>query len=195
MGATIFMVLLAIAFFVALFFILLNIVFIIIWSVIKRHGKHPKKVFIILPVIFLVLSVIVEAVPVSVVVFIHNANNQSAEPVVWAQSGKMIYWGTDENGDETYDNFTLDGVQYILIADLPLSSDNWKIDKPAANIELTTGAADAFMKAIFGGGDDVSTLYPVENDGGFKLYTTGDDVYGPASQQEAIIAYYQNHKY
>ncbi len=193
MGALAFMFLLAVVFFVALFFIILNIILIIIWNVVKRSGKHPKKVFVILPTVFLIISLLVEVLPVGWVSFLHYTNSQAAKQIVRAESGKILYWGTDENGANTIGNFEMDGTKYILIdySLIPFSSDTCKLNKPIANVKYRSTAFEQFMKALLGG-NDTSTLYPIENHSGADLYSIGSNIYCPANQQEFVTAYYNN---
>jgi hypothetical protein len=40
--------------------------------------------------------------------------------------------------------------------------------------------------------DSTSTLYPIFNEKGFKLYTIGSNIYCPENQKDLVLAYYNN---
>lgn len=192
MGALAFFILMFILFFSALFFIVLNLIFIIIWKARKRKERTPKKRYLIIPVIFLIMSIMAELIPVGWVCFLRTGNNAASRDIVKAESGKIVYWGYGENGDAAIDNFKMDGITYIE-AEYSGSTDTWKLGKPVANIryESDEKRLNKFMKFLFGG-DDTSTLYPIINEKGFKLYTIGSSIYCPENQKNLVMSYYND---
>ena len=179
-------------FFLALFFITLNVIFIIIWRVKKRRGKTPKKRYIVIPIIFLIISILVELIPVGWVMMVRSGNERISKNVIIAQSGKVGYWGRKANSDDTFEYFEMDGTTYVHILQTD-SSHTWKLGEPVANIKFKS-SEEVFNKilVLIFGRDDISTLYPVINDEGFELYSTrGGIIYCPENQKNTVSTYYK----
>lgn len=178
-------------FFLALFFIMLNVVFIIIWTIKKRMGKTPKKRYIIIPIIFLIISILVELVPIGWVTVVRSGNKSISKNVIIVQSGKIGYWGLKANSDATNEYFEMDGVTYVHVLDAD-SSHTWKLGKPVANIKYKSSEKtfNQILTLIFGR-NDISTLYQVINVEGFELYSTGGSIiYCPENQKNTVLTYY-----
>lgn len=186
-----FFLIMVVLFFIALFFITLNIIFIIIWKVRRRIGKTPKKRYIVIPIIFLIISILVEVIPVGWVMIVRSGNKSMSKNVVIAQSGKIAYWGLKPNSDATLENFEMDGTTYIHVLDKD-SAHTWKLGKPVANIKFRS-SEEAFNKilTLIFGREDISTLYTVINDQGFELYSIGgSSIYCPENQRDIVLTYY-----
>jgi hypothetical protein len=192
MVALSFFIIMVVLFFSVLFFVTLNLIFIIIWRVKSRKGKTPKKRYIVIPIIFLIIGPLIELIPIGWVGMVRSGNKSSSKDVIIAESDKIVYWGYGANGDETCENFKMDGTTYVEIVYSGLS-DTSKLGKPVANIRFKSDEAvlNKIMKSLFAR-DDTSTLYPVINEKGFKLYTIGNIFYCPENQKDLILAYYKN---
>lgn len=192
MGVLIFFVFMAILFFSAFFFIVLNLIFIIIWKLRKGRGKNPKKSHLIIPTIFLVISFIVELIPIGWIGFLRYANRKESKKVIIAESGKIVYWDTLDNGDANLDRFEMDDINYVS-SKIGASKDTWKLEKPVANIRYKSHeeGLNKVMDFLFAY-DNTSMLYPVINNGGFDLYTTGGSIYCPENEKNFVSAYYKD---
>ena len=62
--ASMFMLLFASMFFIGLFFVIVNIIMIIVWKVRKRRNKNPKKWWFIISTIGLIVSILVTLFPI-----------------------------------------------------------------------------------------------------------------------------------
>ena len=191
MGATFFMLLMAILLCTGLFLAGINIILIIVWNIRKHRGKSPKKRYVVIPTVILVISIAITLIPVGFVCFLRAGNSTISSDIVMAESGEIIHWGHDENGGATISNFDWNGVKYVEIG--YGSSNTWKLGDAIANIryESDDSAFGKFWNKLFAY-DDTSTLYPVSNDGGFDLYTIGSYMYCPVSEREALTAYYDD---
>jgi energy-coupling factor transporter transmembrane protein EcfT len=200
MVGLVFFFIMIVVFFIALSFIVLNVIFIIIWMVKKRKGKIPQKRYIVIPIIFLVISLLIEVIPVGWIGMIRSGNKSASKDVIVAKSGKIVYWGYGANGDDTLNNFTMDGITYVGISYLG-SSDTWELGKSVANIRPKS--ADETLNKIMSSltaHDDTSTLYSVINEKGVKLYTIESTItightitiYCPENQKDLVLKYYKN---
>ena len=189
-----------VVFFIALLFIVLNVIFIIIWSIKKRKGKIPQKRYIVIPIIFLVISLLIEIIPIGWIGMIRSGNENSSKEVIIAKPDKLVYWGYGANGDDTLNNFKMDGINYIGISYLG-SSDTWKLGRPIANIRPKS--ADETLNKIMNSltaRNDISTLYLVANEKEFKLYTIENaisirhtiTIYCPENQKDLVLKYYKD---
>ena len=181
MGAVFFLTLIAILFLVALFFILVSSVLIIVWKTRKRMGRNPKKWWRTLAVVLLVVNVIVLLIPVGYIGFLRVANNAGSDEVVYAESGKVLYWPMGEQGPTT-SWFEMDGKRYERVSgrlsDSSFLHDGWDLlGEPVANIMYDPSHSSAFnnfMWVILSGKtyseQNISTLYPIKNDYGLDLY-------------------------
>jgi uncharacterized BrkB/YihY/UPF0761 family membrane protein len=139
MGTALFFIFLAIIFVVALFFIVLNSIFIIIWNVKKHRGKPVKKRWLVIPVVFLIINGILMLFPVGFVIFLRIANSSARPEIVYAPSGKVLYWIEDEMG--SIPSFELDEVKYVHIQDarsddpFVIKYDETQLEEPIANIK------------------------------------------------------------
>lgn len=189
-----FFILMVILFFGALFFITLNTIFIIIWKIRKHLGKNPKKRYLVIPVILLIISIVVELIPIGWLSTVRSANSSRADEVDWAKSSKIVYWSQDENGDEPIEKFKMNGTTYIEV-DIPSSSDTWKLGEAVANLKYKSNekGLNKFMNILFASENTfTSTLYPVKNRGGFDLYTIGSNIYCPLFQVDKVKTFYDN---
>lgn len=189
MVALAFFLIMVVLFFVALFFIILNVTFIIIWKVKKRKGKNPKKRYIVIPIIFLIISLLVELIPVGWVGLMRAGNKRNFKNVVRAESGEVVYWGELANGD-TADNFEMYGMTYVEVP-YSGSSNTLKLGKPVANIKSKADeeGLNKIVGALFAS-DFTSTLYPVINDKDLEIYTIGGNtIYCPKNEKDLVLAY------
>lgn len=188
MVATAFFFLMVVIFLVAISFIILNLFFIIIWAILKRIGKHPKKRYVVIPTIFLVISLVAALIPLGWVGIVRSGNSSNAKKIVMAKSGKVVYWDESENSS----SFQMDGTTYVE-CEYSCSTDTWKLGQPVANVRYKSDekALNKFMKFVFAG-DFTSTLYPVINEKRFSLYTIGSRLYCPKDQTNLISSYYSD---
>lgn len=186
MVALAFFLIMIVLFFVALFFITLNVIFIIIWRVKKRKGKNPKKRYIIIPVTFLIISILVELIPVGWVGLMRAGNKRNSKHVVIAESGEVVYWEERANGA----TFKMYGMTYVEVP-YSGSSSTLKLGKPVANIKSKSDeeALNKIVSVLFAS-DFTSTLYPVINDKDLEIYTIGGNtIYCPENQKDLVLAY------
>lgn len=187
-----FFLIMVVLFFLALFFITLNLIFIIIWKVRKRIGKTPKKRYIVIPIIFLIISILAELIPVGWVMMVRSGNKSISNKVVIAQSGKVGYWG-HANSDDTIEYFEMDGTTYVHVLDID-SYRTLKLGEPVANIRYKSDESrfNKILVLIFGR-DETSTLYPVINEKGLEIYTIGGSlIYCPKNQSNLVLAYFND---
>ena len=140
----------------------------------------------------MVLGLIVELIPIGSVIGVRTANSYASKSIVKAESGKIVYWGINENGDVSSGRFEMDGTNYVGL-ELGGSTETWKLGKPVANIRYKSSEEgfNKFMSFLYAR-DDTSTLYPIINEKGFKLYTIGSDIFCPENQIELVTAYYKD---
>jgi len=208
MASVFFMIFLAVVFFVAIFFAGAGAVGIVVWNVRKRRGKSPKKRWLVIPSIVLVISVIAALLPVSYIGFLRLANNSNMRPIEYAESGIMLVWPMGAH-ESTTAWFEMDGVKYVslrtVFSSSPffLSIDEDRFGEPVANIRdnpAATNAFNEFMIWLLSGGttaeQSVSTIYPIMNDNGFDLYHVnvfvGINAYCAEGQLDSLKAYYFN---
>jgi hypothetical protein len=215
MGAVFFFIFMALLFFVALFFIILNTIFILIWKARKRRGKTPKKRWLVIPTVFLVVNIIMALIPVGFIGFLRIVNSAYTPEVVYAESGIVLYWPLEENGSTTK-WFEMDGIKYVEFSRRPSDEHFWlnyradRLDAPIANIRYDPSDSTAFndsMYILLSGSthseQDIATVYPVINDNGFALYhvrksspdaidstTLLGGAYCPESELESVRDYY-----
>ena len=213
MGALFAMMFFAIIFFIAMFFVIANVVIIIIWSVRKRRGKNPRKWWFIVPLIFLIFNVVVALIPVGFVGFLRVVNSYADEPVVYSDSGVVIYWPTEEHNLETTAWFEMDGNRYVSSWNCDfdnkfyIDDNDEKRGEPIANLRYDPKNRDAFnnfMWFVLSGktyenqNDSISTLYPVTNENDFDIYYVnggmGTGTYFLESDVNAIREYYSDIK-
>lgn len=187
-----FFLIMVVIFFTALFFITLNVILIIIWKVKKRIGKTPKKRYIVIPIIFLIISILVELIPVGWVMMVRSGNRSISKKVVIAQSGKVGYWGHPYS-DDTIEYFEMDGTTYVHVLDTD-SYRSLKLGEPVANIRYKSQESrfNKILELIFGR-DETSTLYPVINEKELEIYTIGGGlIYCPKNQSNLVLAYFND---
>jgi len=186
MGATFFMILMAIVFSIAVFFIVLSITLIVVWNIRKRRGKNPRKWWLVAPTILLIINVIVALLPVGYVGFLRYANNSAEQPIVYADSKKVLYWPMDDY-EPTTNYFEMGGVKYVRFRE-GFSDESFFLDygderlgKPVANIKYDPSDSSPFndfMWVLLSGRtyseQNVSTVYPVANDNNFDFYYVGN---------------------
>ncbi len=181
MGAIFFLVFIAISFFVALFFIILNTIFIIIWNIRKKRKKAPKKRWLVIPVIFLVINVIVALMPIAYIGFLRFANNTSRDTVVYSKSGTVLYWPMGEY-EPTTNWFEMNGKKYVTFREgfsndqFHLEYNDERLGTPVANIKYDPSSSNPFndfMCILLSGStfsdQNISTVFPVKNENGFEF--------------------------
>lgn len=150
MGAVFFLMFIVILFFVALFFIILNIIFIVIRNKMKRKGKDSQKKWLVIPVIFLIINIIVALVPIAYIGFLRYANNTSKDTIVYAKSGKILYWPMTEY-EPTTNWFEMNGKKYVRFREgfsndqFYLEYSNVRLSTPAANIKYAPSSFSLCM--------------------------------------------------
>lgn len=206
MGVVFFMMFLAVLFCIALFFIVLSIVFIIVWNVKKSRGKTPKKRWLVIPSVFLVINLIVAFIPIGYIGFLRYANSMNTNEIVYAESGETLFWPMGEI-EPTHTWFEMDGIKYVEFREgfsedpFFLDVGDEKLGEPVANIKndpSTRNAFNEFMWLLLAGDTtdklNVSTVYPVTNDNGFAFYkikgSSGNGTYCPEDKMDSIKAYY-----
>ncbi len=206
MGALFFLILMAILFFIALFFIIISTIFLIVWKVRKQRGKTPKKRWFVIPVVILIINIIVAMIPVGYIGFLRYVNSKTADEIVYAESGKSLYWPMGKY-ESTTNWFEMDGTKYVQFRDafskelFFLSSTKDKRGEPVANIRYNPVYSSAFNKVIIflmtGSTKDklnASTVYPIINENGFEFFdvsgSTGGGIFCPESKLGSIKAYY-----
>ena len=187
-----FFIFMTILFFSALFFIILNLILIIIWKLRKRNGKNPKKRYIVITTIFLIISMLVGLIPIVWLSFVRAANNRSSKNVIMAESGKIVYWGISKNGDSTIERFEMDGKNYVELG-IGGSKNTWELGKPVANVRYKSDedGVHKFMGVLFAY-NKPSTLYPIVNNERFDLYTIGSNIYSPENDKDVVSTYYKD---
>lgn len=208
MGAIFFFVFLAILFFIAVFFIILSVTLLIIRKIRIHKGKTVKKRWLVIPVILLIINIIIAILPVSYIGFLRYANTSNTTEIVYAKSGKMLYWPRGKY-ESTTSWFEMDGTKYVQFRGWSsketffLSATDHKHGEPVANIRNNKADTNAFNEAIYillaGSTSDkinVSTIYPIINKNNFEFIevsgTTGNDVFCPESKLDSIKAYYED---
>jgi len=183
MGALFFFILIAILFFVALFFIILTTIFIISWNIRKRKGKNPKKQWLMISVIFLIINIIIAFIPIAYIGFLRYVNTSNKEIITYAEeSGTILYWPMGEY-EPTTSWFEMNGKKYVQFRE-GFSNDKFYIDynseslgKPVANIKYDPSSS-SFLEDLMGillsgstfSEQNISTVIPVKNENGFEFY-------------------------
>lgn len=202
MGATFFMLLMAVIFLIALFFSIINVIILVLQIVRKRRGKTVKKRWIVIPIIFLVISILAQLIPLGFVASIRIVNSKGLSEKVFAESGKMIYWPMGKYEPST-NWFEMDGVKYVQFREgfstesFFLSSIKDKRGKPVSNITYNpahSGAFNSFMIWLLTGNSyenvNISTIYPIINENSFELYEVNGRAFCPETKLSSIKAYY-----
>ncbi|WP_244834997.1 hypothetical protein [Clostridium sp. BJN0001] len=215
MGSLFFLMFMAILFFVALFFIILNAIFIIIWNVHKRKEKSPKKKWLVIPIIFLIINIIVSLVPISYIGFLRYTNNKNEEKIIYAKSGIILYWPMGKY-EPTTNWFEMNGKKYVAFRK-GFSNENFyldytseKLDTPVANIKYhksSSSKLNNFMWTLLSGktfseqNQNISTVFPVENENNFEFFyvknkpgrsSLADGTYCAEDTLTSTKAYYKN---
>lgn len=183
MGVVFFLGFLIILFFIALFIIAASIVVVIIWKVRKRKGKTPRKRWLVVPSVFLVVNILVALLPFAFWGFIRSTNNEMANKIVHVKSGVTIYWPIDDFYNTTTQKwFEMDGIKYVMIDSLNDENvydnlENYELEDPIANIQSDPSQSNWFNEFMTWVGTgktakqlNVSAIYPVKNDKGLRLY-------------------------
>lgn len=211
MGAVFFMTLLVIVLIVAIIFIVVNLGLVIAWRVRKKKGKAPKKWWFVLASIFLVINIVLAAIPIGYFGFLRvtNASYDSENDVT--QTSTSLVWPMGEY-EPTTQWFEIEGKKYIIFRkgfsseDFYLDYGREQLGQPIANIKYPKGRWFNDMMWILLSGStysdqNVSTISPVINDNHFDfLYaelnvntpTLRGDTYHEESTIEATKAYYNN---
>lgn len=205
MGALYFMILMAFLFCFAMFFITASTIFLIIRRKKKRKGKLVKKRWFVIPLIILIFNILVACIPIGFVVFLRVANSSQVVDIVYAESGKKLYWPIESNTNW----FEMDGTKYVQFRE-GFSGEPFfrnetedKHEKPVANIwynPANSNVLEGLLTYILTGSTadklEVSAVYPLINKHGFKFFevagTAGNDIFCPKSKINSIKAYYAN---
>jgi succinate dehydrogenase/fumarate reductase cytochrome b subunit len=201
-GAVFFMMFVAVVFFIALFFIGVSALVVAIWNMQKRRNKSPKKWWLVISSVVLGISIIVALLPIGGIGFLRFANSSTKEPVIYAESGEMLYWPMGEH-ETTHAWFEMNGIKY---ADLSRASaddpflfyfEDFVFGEPVANIMNSPEASNAFndfMTWLLAGSTpaklSISTVFPLMNNNGFDLYYVNRAVYCPEGELDPIREYY-----
>lgn len=208
MGAVFFFMLMVVLFCIAMFFIILSTVFLIIRRVKKRRGKLVKRRWFVIPTVILVFNILVISIPIGYIVFLRIANNSQASDIIYAESGKVLYWPMGEY-EPTTNWFEMDGTKYVQFREgfseepFFLNSTEDKRGEPIVNINYDPANSNAFNDAmtflLTGSSSEklsTSTIYPLINENGFEFYevsgNVGNDVFCPETKLDSIKAYYAN---
>lgn len=186
MGAIFFFIPLIIVFFVALFLIILNIVLIIVWNVKKRKGKAPKKYWLVIPIIFLIVNIVVISVPIGYVGFLRHVNSTEYDTTVYKETDTILYWPM-ENNDSTTTWFEMNGKKYLDFRKgfsnekFILDYKEDKLGDAIANIKYDSSNSNPvndLMSIILSGStyyeQNISTVIEVENDNDFEFVYVKD---------------------
>lgn len=186
MGALFFLTLVVIVFFVALFFMVLNTILIIVWNVKKRKGKAPKKFWLVIPVIFLIVNIIVMSVPIGYVGFLRYANNTGEDTTVYAETGTVLYWPMGKY-EPTTTWFEMNGKKYVEFREgfsnekFFLHYTDERLGIPIANIKYDSSSSNPFndfMCIVLSGStfydQNISTVILVENENDFEFVYVKD---------------------
>lgn len=183
-------------------------IFIIVSIIIKKKGKVVKKSWFVVPLIILVVNILIAMIPVGYITFLRIANNMSAEEIIYAESGKAIYWPMDGKTSNT-NWFEMDNMKYIPLQDsflgknIFINTSEDKRAKPLANIrhspKNTNTFNDAMIFLLTGSINyrlDVSTIYPLINENNFDIYevngTAGSGIFCLESNLDSINGYYND---
>ena len=181
MGAVFFLAFMIIVFLGAVFLIIASITLIVIWKARKRSGKNPKKWWRLVSIVLLIVNVILALIPVGYLGFLRFSNDTNKDEVVYAESGKVLYWPMGEYGPTT-SWFEMDGIKYERVPgwlnDSSFLDNGWELlGEPIANIKYDpshTSAFNNFMWILLSGKtyseNNISTLYPIKNGYGLDLY-------------------------
>jgi hypothetical protein len=182
MGAVFFYLFLVILLIIALFFILLSILFIIIWNIRKRRQKTTKKRWLVIPIIFLILNVIIALLSISYIGFLRFANNTNKDTISYANSELILYWPMGEY-EPTTNWFEMNGKKYIKFREgfsndpFYLGYTNERLGTPVANIKYDPSSSSPindFMWVLLSGStysdQKISTVYPVKNENDFDFF-------------------------
>ncbi|WP_312648963.1 hypothetical protein [Aminipila sp.] len=203
MGAVFFMMIMAVLFCIAMVFIIISTVFLIIHRVRKQKGNFVKKRWFIIPMVILVFNILVACIPIGYIVFLRTANSSQTTDIVYAESGKALYWPMGEYESAT-NWFEMDGKKYVQFREgfseepFFLCSTEVKRGEPVANISYDSLNSNAFndaMTFLLTGSSreklSMSTIYPIINENGFEFYeVSGNDVFCAESKLNSIKAYY-----
>lgn len=206
MGAVFFMMLMAVLFCIAMFFIILSTVFLIIRKVKKRKGKLVKKRWFVIPMVILVFNILVACIPIGYIVFLRAVNSSQVADIVYAESGKALYWPMGEY-ESTTNWFEMDGIKYVRFREgfsnelFFLGSTDDKRGEAVANISDDPATSNAFndaMTFLLSGSsrekNSMSTIYSIINDHGFEFLEVsggiGHGVFCPEAKIDSIKAYY-----
>jgi len=130
------------------------------------------KVLLIISVVMTILA------PICNFIFVNLANSYSKKEIIYAKSGKVVYWGI-KDGFTDRSCFEMDGVKYKIFHRNSLNIDLGveKRSDPVANIKdnpLTKTVTDEIMTFWIMGKTNnklhVWTLYHITTDKGFEFY-------------------------
>lgn len=208
MGSIFFLFFLVILFTIALFFIILSAILLIIQNVRKHKGKTVKKRWFVILITILVMNSIVAILPVGYIVFLRHVNTRNISKIIYAESGKMLYWPLGEY-ESTTNWFEMNGTKFVQFREgfsdetFFLDTTNNKHGKPVANIRFNDVDDNFFNDAmifLLTGNTretlEVSTIFPLKNENNFEFYEVngraGSGIFCPESKLDSIRAYYAN---
>jgi len=142
---------------IGLFFLLVSTIFLVL-AVLKKK----RKLFIALPIIGIILSLIPLIISIIGISWFRSKMNENDEPQI--NTGTKLYWKHDKNSDED-EYFFYKEKKYILLTgiiwDRPKSREQ---DKPVANIiDYEENIASRIFMFIFGIKDRENILYTIKN--------------------------------
>lgn len=211
MGAVFFLIFLAILFFISLSFIILSTIFIIRWNIKKRKGTPPKKRWLIIPVIILVINVIIALIPIGYIGFLRYANSSNKHDIVNIQSDKVLYWPMTDN-QSTTSWFDMDGERYIRFSNqsskhsFSIDYNDEQLEEPIATIKYNVSDSNPFnnfMWVLLSGStyseQNQAVVYPVKSSREFGFHyvknspgsaTKAGGTFCLEDQLDSINAYY-----
>jgi hypothetical protein len=192
LGATIFVLLglIGILFVLAFLLIILGLVLAISFKIKSKRSKIRKKIYTILPAVFLSIGIVILIFPLTITFFIRASNSYSYSGYV--KTGVNAFYDYDNVYSNDYQgSFTLNNINYVG-ADLhPL--DNIKKLNPIANVKNRGNALNSFLLFVFNKNNN-DTLYVVQNNSGYDiLYATNSgNLFCKKTDSGEITTFYNN---
>jgi hypothetical protein len=195
LGVTIFVVsglieiILGTLFGLAFSFIITGVILAIVFRIKRKKAKTGKKIYTILPIVFLSIGIVVLIVPLTVTFFIRAANSHSDSGYI--NTGVNVYYDYDKvYGNNYRGSFTLNNIQYESPDLHPL--DNIKKLNPVANVENRESPFESFQSFVFNS-YNIQTLYVVQNNSGYDILSTNlGDLYCEKTDSDKIADFYNN---
>ncbi len=204
MGALAAFFVMMIIFCISLFFIIISTVLLIIRKTQVKKGRLLKKRWLVVPLIILVINIFIITIPLGFVGFLREANSQVIRDIVYAESGKILYWPMDKY---VYidDWFMMDDIKYINVSTVDnffIEIDEDMIGEAIANItnkSLGSDYLNIIMSYILTGSSpeeyNMSTLYQVKTGTSYEFLSLGHEygkLYCPENLFDKLNSYYSD---